>query len=44
MFNWHYTRNETPHWRYEALTLGSVLLTASSTKPLTSGKHSCAHA
>jgi len=32
---WHYTKTETLHWRAEALTLGTVFLSASSTKPLT---------
>jgi len=40
---WHYTKTETPHWRAKTLTLETVFLTASSTKPLTSGKHGCVY-
>jgi len=30
-------------WSRRSLTLGTVFLRASSTKPLTSGKHGCMH-
>jgi len=38
-----YTKTETWHWRAEALTQGTVFFKASSTNPLTSGKHGCMH-
>jgi len=37
-------KTETRYWRAEALTLGTVFLRASSTKPLATGKHTWIHA
>jgi len=36
-------KTETWYWWAEALTLGTIFLRASLTKPLTSGKHGCVH-